>query len=404
MTVLLKQSDFVGYPSYNNLAKLITEMGSALTLQRFFSTLKIDGSNLGIRVAQDENGEFCLVAIIGRSTFIYLHDSADDATTRITKLTSLSYGNAKALGNLPFVMFEFAVGLAKKLGLTDITVYGEAYRFSKKGNAAASWHPFAYNPVYGQDNSMRRLTRQTYADFEQVALNLKSVHATPVDRSVYASPNALFAFLDSITKPAICPPPVLFYGSLVDGIKFLGKVFEQFVNISKIVSPFEGGFFISDDGMIGFKWKVGPYEEQKSIPSTETVIAALAPRKYPVAGAKEIPDAGASGELVAAYSIIESLFKRRHIEEKKDKVPKGQDPASIALAGAVQAALTHTLGTIANPDAITPASVPIIADAMVKEILRTDADDVEQYAWAPEALLRTCTGAVWAHVKKQKIA
>jgi len=192
-------------------------------------TEKIDGSNLGIQVALVD-GTWTFKNLVGRSSIIA-------ADTLDKKVTTIKYGNAGQLGNLPFEMLKFASALGNFLKLTEIIVFGEAFR--GKNQKLVSWHPFGYR-LPSDERACYNLTKDLHNIFLQVS-DSKLAHTIlknkgePMQRAEY------FATIAAATYHVVAPPLLLFSGTLYDGITNLYPL------LMSQDPTFEGCFIVSNE-------------------------------------------------------------------------------------------------------------------------------------------------------------
>jgi hypothetical protein len=274
----------------NPLARLRDETGrSAESIQQItqgmrrlyslpvFATLKIDGSNLSIRVRCTSGAEWEIVYLFGRNSPVWV--PADG----IAKLNTISYGNAKGLGKLPSLMFTYAVELAKKLGCADLTLFGEAYKGAvdpkKQTQKFASFHPFGWR--IGDAVETQYLTRNNWELLSSVA----PVGETPFPCLVNDAPafHAMLEFLATARDHVIFPPPMMFEGPLHGVVANLQPLLWS---AAKNTAPFtsgylpslcyhfaeacvrtlEGSVIVFENAPVGFpqfvKFKTGIHEEQ----------------------------------------------------------------------------------------------------------------------------------------------
>lgn len=247
-------------------------------------TQKIDGSNLTIHILKKDS-EWEIVGLYGRNSVIWTPEST-------VFYDKLSYGQPGNLENLPLAMKEFAVKLAKKLNVDNICVTGEAFRDNHK---YASWHPFGY--AIPKINDIDIKTDET--NFERT-MNTYYLTSDTHELFVQCSENVSFSNFTTKLKEAKCncvfPPPLLFTGSLSDGISSLYDA------MCKLTPKFEGSFIISEkkaqkiyesynlttsndseksdesaksysnDETIGYKWKTGLHDEQPVIKSVDEIL------------------------------------------------------------------------------------------------------------------------------------
>jgi hypothetical protein len=238
---------------YENLARFIKDknalngsVGPIFNAMSFF-TEKLDGSNLAIWI-KDGN----IHALLGRKSIVW-------DTSNPKSLKSLSYGNADALGSLPEAMASFAIAIATELCVSEIIIFGEAFRYKKgKGQKFASWHPFGYKLPNESEWHAYRLNSLVYNLFAKF---------TKIPKAAYDDHESLFAFLQNANDHVICPPPVMFAGVLGEGIF---KLYDLMKNIT--TDEFEGVFVILEDNSAGFKWKTGIHEEQMAIAPIESLV------------------------------------------------------------------------------------------------------------------------------------
>jgi hypothetical protein len=233
------------------------------------ATEKLDGSNLSIRAAvSKDTGSWEVLEILGRKKPLWT--KSDDAAP-LDQLPK--YGNAGSLGKLHVSMLAFAAKLGSMLGLTDIAIYGEAFRVHSK-IAYTSWHPFGYkNP---QDGWMtHRLTSGVYDLFQKVAYSNTGESeglCPPPPPPPPHSHDAFFSFLreHGTRRHLITPPPLLSVGKLSEVIDTLHPLMLE-ARLRKI-DQFEGCFLVTEDGERGFKWKTATHEEQPDIPKVRNNI------------------------------------------------------------------------------------------------------------------------------------
>jgi hypothetical protein len=236
------------WPSFSNIHKV------ALSPEFFDKTFsfgeKIDGSNLGIQVKRG-------------STDATLHGRNSIVSYDFEKPTSVKYGNAGSLGELPINMRQFASKLCNLLHLHEVIVYGEAYKHGKQ--KFASYHPFGYRV----EDTFFGLTRESRELFIQCV--------PEEDAHEYAGLTAHEAYLESLEsaeRHVVFPPIIYKTSSLAEGIHELhasmkqpgSKLFEGVFCVCE-----EDGFSIphSDCNLTAFKWKTGHHEEQSGMPPLE---------------------------------------------------------------------------------------------------------------------------------------
>src|SRR5579862_4162332 len=127
------------WPKFNNIHREIYELNKDnKNVDEFFDiqvtmSIKIDGSNLGIRCTKIKNN-WTIQELIGRNSNIWSTKSG----TPINKLPK--YGNV-LLANLPTEMLNFCATLGDYLKVSEIIVFGETVRIGE----FSSWHPFGYS-------------------------------------------------------------------------------------------------------------------------------------------------------------------------------------------------------------------------------------------------------------------
>lgn len=279
--------------SYDNIHKFIRDLPKskkyANNINSFFDinvfiTEKMDGSNLGIHIKKDET-EWKIIKLQGRNAPIWNY--GDDKA-----INNLSYGNAKALENLPNEMYQFAKCVAEKLGVNEIIIYGEA--FKTENQKFASWHPFGYK-ILENDLELQKLTSKTYQLFvESSKFPAFTLH------------HETFDFLKNQKTHVVFPPPMLFAGKLGDAIETLFPMMEAAI----LWKDFEGTFIISENSNwdFGLKWKTGEFEEQLSIPSSNELTFL-------------------NEKSTNIYKKLEHIF---HLKSKIEK-PKKSEPTEEAI-------------------------------------------------------------------------
>lgn len=225
------------------------------SVDEFFSvpvcaTEKLDGSNLGVHIRK-EDGKWEPVCFQGRNKPLWEKASGRGKYSELGK-----YGNAGSLGKLPIKIFEFAQKVGDKLDVDELLVFGEAFR--APGAAFASWHPFGYKlPAAKQTVRLTRAVHQLFQ--EQCGVEPLKSH------------DECFAYLQAQKDHVVFPPPIFSTGTLGEVVDALYPMMKEAEG-----SHFEGCFLVAENAAVGFKWKRGEHEEQKSIPSLEDLGFAQA--------------------------------------------------------------------------------------------------------------------------------
>jgi len=236
------------WPSFSNIHKV------ALSPEFFGKTFsfgeKIDGSNLGIQLACD-------------SMSATLHGRNSILSYDFVKPVSVKYGNAGSLGHLPVSMKQFAVNLCAALNLSELVVYGEAYKQGKQ--KFASYHPFGYRV----EDTFHGLTRETRDLFIQCVSGEDTQDYAGIE-----SHDVYLKTLEMAERHVVFPPIIYKTCSLAEGIHELHATMAQ--PSSKL---FEGVFCVCEEpgfaapyqdcNLTAFKWKTGHHEEQSGMPPLE---------------------------------------------------------------------------------------------------------------------------------------
>lgn len=256
--IMIPISENEKWQSYNNIHKCIQNQNLNSTC---FITLKIDGSNCAIRCKKIDEC-WTIHKIIGRTTILW---NSEDQTKQINKL---NYGNIGQLYDISDAMFEFTKNIAEylskqlELNINDIIIYGEIFR--TKEQRFPSWHPFGYKLL--EYNIMSMLNYTTYQLFKSNGLIFEDGLFKQFNTDFGIDYILFFKTLENTTGYIICPPPLFFIGSLIDGIN---NIYPLMINPT---NELEGVFIVLDipvetnTSNIAFKWKTSIHEEQKSIP------------------------------------------------------------------------------------------------------------------------------------------
>ena len=236
-----------GFPSFPNIQEdCITNIRSG---QKFTASIKIDGSNIKIRV-ELKNGHWKLEEL-SRRHGSSLIDGTDYTIDQIPVLGL--YGKALNLNKIIRTMFVFAVRVAVSLNTTSVSIYGEVFKSVEQ--SFTSFHPFAY---IINDNIIM-MTKNVYDIFFSCAITMdpESGFVTKF-KNVFTDSTQMTEFLNTSDQLCVFPPPVVFSGgNLTECINTLTPSMMDEKTI------FEGYFIVSNTG--GFKWKRLKHEQQKTI-------------------------------------------------------------------------------------------------------------------------------------------
>eukprot|EP00403_Amphidinium_massartii_P024616 CAMPEP_0178401884 /NCGR_PEP_ID=MMETSP0689_2-20121128/16541_1 /TAXON_ID=160604 /ORGANISM="Amphidinium massartii, Strain CS-259" /LENGTH=495 /DNA_ID=CAMNT_0020022737 /DNA_START=11 /DNA_END=1498 /DNA_ORIENTATION=- len=315
---------FYAWPHTDNLAAtLLSEPHLEEKLDRTVCvTEKLDGSNMAVHVrrqaqpqeeAATAKPQWCLVGIQGRNQHVWSpatpvaietqgHTAAERAS-RQENFPAMTYGNAKALLQLPALVAQVAVQVAESLQVDELVLFGEAFKVTgqtakkeqsqssqqqqrKQSPAAslASFHPFGFKVINagsraaenegspsaesGEEESAPKSSGSTTAHLTVEVHELFSkfaVAAPPVDQS---SGDALQHYLLNSAVHVVCPPAIIWNGTLREGAEPLHK---YLLSVSERV---EGIFIRMEPNGIYCKWKAPLFEEQQNPPALEELVAA----------------------------------------------------------------------------------------------------------------------------------
>lgn len=435
----------VTWSSYLNLAKLVfdlhkakeTKPGSTFTIQQFFqmrctATEKVDGSNIGIlvRYALSDATQMSDVAgwevllLQGRNAPLYTSPNyvvpgADDDDSKATaakekksddaikkeieasfkKITSLpGYGNAGSLGQLPRKMRDFAARVANELSVTELQVFGEAYRGktlvdNAKGSGLrteamatfASFHPFGVK-LPTQAWRLLRLSKALHELFSKAA----QIATPPKSHDEFT--NMLVASQDHVVVP-----PVLFAAAepVVDVVERLSPVF-----LTSKSRYFEGVFLVFEsdkegaaDKFVtagGAKYKTGTHCEMAAMASVEDLGLVGAEKEDAGAATATAAAAAASDDkenarLAAAWKMMEQVRSTKIAAEKFGKAAPPPDAGKAAKASAdaravadITTACEREFGKMATFSHVVRELRQPICDVLLPLVLKEVAKNYEE--------------------------
>ena len=171
---------------------------------------KVDGSNSYIDIVADEHDIFKVFGIYGKDSVIW----HEEEPMNIENIKNIKYGGIVEynMDNINVLIFQLAVGVANKLGVKRLRVYGEVYKVNIE-----SWHPYGYSIDDSVDKTM--LTIETYELFMEVLIEM----GTNLPR--FNSFEMMHEYLKIQTESVIIPPPILYHGDIIHGCLYLAPSF-----------------------------------------------------------------------------------------------------------------------------------------------------------------------------------
>ena len=342
-------------------------------------TQKLDGSNCSITV-QLIDGVWTIVEIYGKTVHLWKRGAVGPP------LGSLPlYGQQININLIVPVMEQFATRLAVTLGVTKVSVYGEAMRDALNN---ASWHPFGHEI----DGKFWRLTPDIHDIYTQCCAQIGQ-------------------------QPSkICPPNVMFVGTLETTIKFFTPTMiavsivgtmETAIN-GAIDDNFEGCVVVAMNGSnLGWKLKAKKHDEQKGyIPQKLADSSDLCDLYKCLQAVRGIPseENKADRKSVATISQMRAtVASAKQQSDKKDKMDakklnqeftKQLDTAAARVMG-IQVNLVTMSDAVREETSLSSK----IAEMVCIEFKR-NYEEADVIPWSDEMILMRAKSVIIGMLKK----